>query len=138
MSSTRFTNLKIQDMLGNFSRRAEGDPKGEIDEQVASAFSSDFTLKNGQTSFSRLVFDVPGAEVRLSGTYNVHSSEMNFVGQARTEARISQMTTGVKSKLLKMVDPFFAKDGAGAVLPIKITGTKDQPKFGLNFHKAKQ
>jgi hypothetical protein len=48
------------------------------------------------------------------------------------------MTTGVKSKLLKLVDPFFAKDGAGAVIPIRITGTKSSPKFGLNFHRAKQ
>ena len=62
---------------------------------------------------------------------------MNFTGQARTEARLSQMTTGVKSKLLRLVDPFFAKDGAGAVVPIRITGTKSSPKFGLDFHKLK-
>jgi hypothetical protein len=43
------------------------------------------------------------------------------------------MTTGWKSLLLKAVDPFFKKDGAGAVLPIKITGTKSDPHFGLNL-----
>jgi hypothetical protein len=135
--AAQFTSLKTQDILGNVSRRAEGDPSGEINEHVASAFSSDFVLSNGESSFSRLVFDIPGAEVRLSGTYEVHAGEMNFTGQARTEARLSQMTTGVKSKLLRFVDPFFAKDGAGAVIPIRITGTKNSPKFGLNFHKAK-
>jgi hypothetical protein len=135
--SARFTNLKIQDMLGNLSRRAGGDPNAEIDDHVASAFSSDFVLKNAQADFSRLFFDVPGAEIRLSGTYGIHGGEMDFTGQARTEARLSQMTTGVKSKLLKFVDPFFAKDGAGAVIPIKITGTREKPKFGLNFHKGK-
>ena len=136
--SAQFTSLKTQDILGNVSRRAEGHPSEEINDHVASAFSSDFILKNAESSFSRLVFDVPGAEVRLSGTYNVHGGEMNFTGQARTEARLSQMTTGVKSKLLKLVDPFFAKDSAGAVIPIRITGTKSSPKFGLNFHRAKQ
>jgi hypothetical protein len=135
--SAQFTNLKVQDILGNISRRAEGDPRAEIDDHVASAFSSDFVLKNAQSSFSRLVFDVPGAEIRLSGTYGVHGGEMDFTGQARTDAKLSQMTTGVKSKLLKFVDPFFAKDGAGAVIPIRITGTKNSPRFGLNFHKAK-
>ncbi len=138
LPSARFTSLRIQDILGNLSRRAEGDPQGEIDEHVASAFSSDFVLKGGEMSFSRLVFDVPGAEVRLSGNYGIHSEEMNFVGQARTEARLSQMTTGVKSKILKFVDPFFARDGAGAVIPIHISGTRSHPKFGLNFGKGKR
>jgi hypothetical protein len=136
--TAEFTNLKVQDILGNLSRRAAGDPNAEIDEHVASAFNGDFVLKNAQTSFSRLVFDVPGAEIRLSGDYGVHSGELNFAGQARTEAKLSQMTTGKKSTLLKFVDPFFAKDGAGAVIPIKISGTKDSPKFGLNFHGKKQ
>jgi hypothetical protein len=36
------------------------------------------------------------------------------------------------------VDPFFHKDGAGAVIPVKITGTKGAPKFGLDLrHKDK-
>jgi hypothetical protein len=138
MPSARFTSVRVQDILGHISRRAEGDPKGEVDENVASSFSSDFVLGNSQCSFSRLVFDVPGAEVRLSGTYGVHDGGLNFVGQARTDAKLSQMTTGVASKLLKFVDPFFAKQGAGAVLPIRITGTRSSPHFGLNFHKAKQ
>ena len=135
--SSQFTNLKVQDILGNLSRRAEGDPKGEIDEHVASSFSGDFVLKNAQTTFSRLVFDIPGAEIRLSGGYGVHSGDLDFAGQARTEARLSQMTTGVTKAVLKVVDPFFAKNGAGAIIPIRITGTKDSPKFGLNFHGSK-
>jgi hypothetical protein len=39
-----------------------------------------------------------------------------------------------KSLLLKPVDPFFKKDGAGAEIPVKVTGTKGSPKFGLNLH----
>jgi len=40
--------------------------------------------------------------------------------------------------LLKPVDPFFHKHGAGAEIPFKITGTRSEPKFGLdlfNGHK---
>jgi hypothetical protein len=41
--------------------------------------------------------------------------------------------------LLKPVDPFFKKNGAGAEIPVKITGTKGAPKFGLDLgHKDKK
>jgi len=43
------------------------------------------------------------------------------------------MTTGWKSILLKPVDPFFHKHGAGAEVPFKITGTRNEPHFGLDL-----
>jgi hypothetical protein len=33
---------------------------------------------------------------------------------------------------LKPADPFFAKNGAGTFVKIKIDGTAHQPKFGLD------
>jgi hypothetical protein len=79
---------------------------------------------------------VPGVEVLLNGTYALEKQEIDLHGTARLQAKLSQTTTGFKSLLLKAVDPFFAKKGAGAVLPIKIQGTGDSPSFGLDFgHK---
>ena len=53
----------------------------------------------------------------------------------RTDAKVSQMVASRwKSLLLKPVDPFFKKNGAGAEIPVKITGTKSAPKFGLDLH----
>ena len=52
------------------------------------------------------------------------------------QAKLSQTVTGVKSFFLKAVDPFFKgknSEKAGTVLPIRITGTKDHPAFGLDF-----
>jgi hypothetical protein len=43
---------------------------------------------------------------------------------------------GLRSFLLKPFDPFFRKNGV-TVLPIKVTGTRDQPSFGLDFHRKK-
>jgi hypothetical protein len=43
------------------------------------------------------------------------------------------ISTWWKSLLLKPVDPFFHKHGAGAEIPIKINGTNSAPKFGLNL-----
>lgn len=45
------------------------------------------------------------------------------------------MTTGWKSILLKPVDPFFRKNGAGAEIRFKISGTRDDLHFGLDFHR---
>ncbi|MND06052.1 hypothetical protein D3C83_271980 [compost metagenome] len=49
-----------------------------------------------------------------------------------TDVKVSQMTTGFKSFLLKAVDPFFGREGGGAAIPIKVTGTRDAPSFGLD------
>jgi hypothetical protein len=54
------------------------------------------------------------------------------------DAKLSQTVTGAKSFFLKAVDPFFRKNGLTEI-PIKITGTKDEPKYGLDLHdKANQ
>jgi hypothetical protein len=50
------------------------------------------------------------------------------------DAKLSQTTTGVKSFFLKAVDPFFKGKNGGTDIPIKITGTKDHPAFGLDRH----
>ena len=52
------------------------------------------------------------------------------------KAKLSQTVTGAKSFFLRAVDPFFkGKDGKGTSLPIKVTGTKDHPSFGLDLHR---
>jgi hypothetical protein len=53
-----------------------------------------------------------------------------------TDARVSDMTTGVKSVLLKVVDPLFARDGKGAVFPITIGGTRKKPSFSVDVKRA--
>jgi len=72
----------------------------------------------------------------MAGVYTLDGSKFDFHGQAKLQAHPSQMTTGWKSALLKLADPFFAKQGYGTVVPIEIHGTKGEPHFGLDFgHK---
>ena len=60
----------------------------------------------------------------------------DFHGKAKLEATLSQMTIGWKSILLKPVDPFFRKEGAGLEVPIRVSGTESEPHVGLDFgHK---
>ena len=81
----------------------------------------------------RLIFAMPGADVKLAGSYGMRSEKIDFAGHLLMDARISETVDGYKSWLLKPIDPFFAKDGRGAVIPIKITGTREDPQYGLNF-----
>ena len=77
--------------------------------------------------------------MNLQGVYSLDGKKFDFFGKVRTEAKLSQMvSTWWKSLLLKPVDPFFAKNGAGVEVPVKVTGTNGDPKFGLDFgHKDK-
>ncbi len=137
VGGARFTSGTVQDKVAELSHRAEGHPKeGDIDAaSVASNFRGHFTLKNGVVTFSRLSFNVPGAAMVLDGTYGLNDEKIDLSGSARLEATLSHMTTGWKSLLLKAADPFFKKKGAGTYLPLKITGTPEDPSIDLIFRK---
>jgi hypothetical protein len=98
-----------------------------------------FVLVSGKLSFSKLDYSLPGADVKLAGEYTLDGDRFEFEGKMRTDAKVSQMVASKwKSILLKPVDPFFKKNGAGAEIPVKISGTKSAPKFGLDLgHKGK-
>jgi hypothetical protein len=136
LTDARFTNPAVQDKIDTLSNRGRGIKKDSPKEgdDVASNFAARFTLKRAIISLSALSFSVPGAHVRLNGHYGLKSEALDFHGHIRLRATLSHMVSGWKSLLLKPVDPFFKKDGAGAVLPIKITGTKSDPHYGLDFH----
>ncbi len=135
IKSAEFTNRDTQQKLEDLSWRARGRPDAEKGdpERVASDMTSRFALKRGVASFSGLSFKVPGASVQLDGSNNLESGALDFRGKLRMDATLSQATGGIKSFFLKLVDPFFKKDGAGAVVPIKIGGSIDDPSFGLAF-----
>jgi hypothetical protein len=133
----QFSKLGVQEKVASLSHRAQGEPK-ETGNDVVSQLHGRFAVKGGKATFSKLTFAVPGAQITLSGSYGIARDELDFRGAARTEATVSQMTTGIASFLLKAVDPFFRKEGAGAVIPISITGTRSNPKFGLAIGRARQ
>lgn len=137
ISQSEFSQLSVQEKVDELSHRASGDPKASPDDRVASNFHGRFNMKNGDIRFSNLTFTVPGADILLSGDYGLLDQHIDFHGTARMQAKVSQMTTGIKSFLLKAVDPFFQKNHAGAVLPIKIEGTRESPKFGLELRRKK-
>ena len=139
ISRAHFTNEKVQSKVDALSLRSQGRPKeakDDIPDNVLSEMTGTFKLSNGLLSFSQLHFQVPGTKVDMTGKYSLDGNQFDFHGKARMEAKLSHMVTGWKSVLLKPVDPFFSKHGAGTEVPVKVTGTKSAPHFGLGFgHK---
>ncbi|HXY49322.1 MAG TPA: AsmA-like C-terminal region-containing protein [Terriglobales bacterium] len=136
-----FSNDRIQSKVDALSRRSQGKPQlasDDVPENVKSRFGGNFVLKDSVLSFPNLVFQMPGTRVDLAGTYSLDGKQFDFHGHARFEARLSQMVGGWKSMFLRPVNPFLSKNGAGTEVPIKITGTKSEPHFGLDLFNGKK
>src|SRR5205823_13752401 len=133
-----FTNYDVHGEIIPLSHlrraRAADAPK----QNVASNFAGRFKLGGGRLVLPDLTFGVPGATVQLAGQYALKPETLDFRGRLLMDAKISQTTTGLKSLLLKVVDPLFKRRGGGSSVPIRITGTRDKPEFGLDVGRVFQ
>lgn len=132
IGSTRFTDAGVQRKIDELSLRGRGRIGEEAAPRVGSNFEGRFTMDAGVLTIPAVAFDVPGAMVRMAGTYHLERETIDFSGTLLMDASVSETTTGVKSALLKMVDPLFSKPGGGSAVPIAIKGTRDEPTFGLD------
>ncbi len=130
----KFLRSKIQDKIDTLSRRGQGQPNSEEIDEVVSRMKGEFRLDDQVMTFRYLAFAVPGADVDLAGNYTF-DGPLDFHGTLKLKARVSQTMTGLKRLLLKPVDPFFAKNGAGTFLRIKVDGTASDPRFGRDTKK---
>ncbi len=135
IDSAQFTNPDTEAKIRTISRIGLGK---HSEDEVTSAplnMSGHIVLADGKAKFSRLAFSVPGADIKLQGTYGLDDESLDFEGTASMQASVSQMTTGVKSILLHALDPLLSKDGKGTVVPIQITGTRASPTFHVEIGK---
>jgi hypothetical protein len=134
LRSIHFVNPEWQDKVDMLSLRARGQAKQAKPgaEDVTSQMTGKFGMGGGKLHFSQLEYALPGADINLAGVYSLDGNELDFDGKVRTKAALSNMVaTWWKSWLLKPIDPFFRKNGAGAEIPVKISGSRGSPKFGL-------
>ncbi len=137
INKARFTNYDVQGKIEELSKRGRGKTAEPAKERVASDFQGRFKLGDGRLTLPDVTFDVPGARVELAGAYGLKSEIIDFKGQLLLDAKISQTMTGWKSLVLKVVDPLFKqKDGSGSAIPIKISGTRNAPDFGLDVRRV--
>lgn len=130
ISDAKFLRSQMQDRIDKMSRQAQGQPTNEGIDEVVSGMSGNFLLENELITLRDLAFGIPGADLRLNGTYNLEDEVIDFHGDLRLQAKLSQTQTGWKRWALKPVDPFFSKNGAGLYTKIKIVGTRKEPQFG--------
>ena len=96
-----------------------------------------FQMAGGVVTLPALEYTVPGAVIDLKGSYGVEGGKLDFAGTAKMQATVSAMVGGWKGMLLKPVDRYFKKDGAGTEVPIHIDGTRQNPRFGIDFNRMK-
>jgi hypothetical protein len=131
-----WSSPELREKLESLSRHALGKPQNDETGSAVSDLNGSFLLQDGILHFRRLQFGVEGAAIDLAGTYDLLKGDLELAGHLSLQAKLSQTMTRTKSILLKPLDPFFQKKGYGTVLPISITGTRDNPVFGVTvFHK---
>jgi hypothetical protein len=137
-----FTKPSMQTRVDAMSQSARGEkkdqskakPDAEADdpENVVLNLRGHVEVRDGVAKFTTLSFDVPGASAHMDGSYNLLNEQIDFHGMLKTDAQLSQETTGIKSALLKPLDPLFKRKKAGAAVPVKMTGTYQDPHFGFD------
>ena len=134
----RFTDGTVQTRINELSEMARGkEPSAESvpTRAVPSNFAGRFKLDAGVLALPIVTFDVPGAVVEMSGRYVMKRETVDFSGNLFMDAKLSEVTGGWKSVLLKAVDPLFRKQGR-TVIPLKISGSRRDPKFGVDMRRA--
>lgn len=129
-----FADATVHTRILELSRRSRANGRADPSRVLADV-RGQFELRSGVLSLPRLTFAVPGAHVSLHGTYQLASTTLDFQGTLRMETTASRAMGGFKAIFIKPFDPVFRKQGAGAVLPIKITGQRKEPKFGLEVKR---
>lgn len=135
IGSAQFSGGGLQSKMDELSQKAQADGSGKPPDRVASDFAGRFVMKRGTIRFPTLRFGVPGATLDLAGTYGIRSEALDFRGTVRMDAKLSELTTGFKSFLLKAVDPLVRRKNV-TVIPITISGTAEKPKFGLDVKRT--
>jgi uncharacterized protein involved in outer membrane biogenesis len=134
LEQTKFAKNSLQEKIAKLSQKGQGKDEPIPPSDTASNFHGTFALDNGLARFSQLKFDVPGATVNLAGSFNVDSEALDFHGHLVMDATLSQMTSGAKSFFARLIQPLVTKNN-NTVVPIKITGTRQDPKYGVEIGK---
>jgi hypothetical protein len=133
LGNAEFSNAEVQNKVDELSRRSQGQSQEEMAERVLTNLEGRFNLSRGVVTLRDLTFEVPGANVAMGGTYDTGNETLDFRGTLRMEATVSEAVGGFKSIFIKPFNFIFRKDGAGAVVPIKITGTWRKPKTDIEI-----
>ena len=138
MQQCSFTNPERQASANQLSKKASGNKNEKETQPVLADIKGHALLKNKVAKLTGVSYIVPSAEVDLDGTYILESEKIDFHGNLKTAAELSKDTSGIKSVLLKPLDPLFKRKHAGAVVPVTMTGTFHNPNFAVSVIPGKK
>jgi hypothetical protein len=132
IDAASFVRSTTQEKIDNLSQLAQGGKKNDDPASVVENLKGHVVLNRAIATFSDLSFSVPGALAHLHGTYGLLTEQVNLHGTLQLDNKLSKGSKGVKSVLLKAVEPLLKKKNAGEIVPIKIGGTFSHPSYGLD------
>lgn len=131
MKDALFTSPELRKHIDDYSRRSQGKPFDDEIRNVRCNIAGTFHFGGGRFRATALSASLPGIQASLPGVYYFRSERLDFHGDIKLDAKLSQMMkTSWKRWALKPVDPFFAKKGAGTYVKVKVVGTRSKPEFG--------
>ena len=139
LAQARFSNIDVQRRIETLSLRARGNEDAEATgtgSSVVSNLRGRFVMRGAKIDFKELTFSIPGAQVQLAGLYDLHSEALDFKGELLVDASLADMTSGFKSFLARLAQPFFRREGGGSRFPIRISGPRSKPEFGLDMGRV--
>ncbi|MGA8532052.1 MAG: AsmA-like C-terminal region-containing protein [Acidobacteriaceae bacterium] len=133
LAGMHFATPEEKDKMDAFSARVSKDspPDAKSDPPAVTARAeSDARFDNGMAYFRDIRLQMPGARAHLHGTFNLLNQQVHLTGKVALQRSLPHAETGWKAVLLKPLAPLFRHKRAGAVVPIAVTGTAQQPKIG--------
>jgi len=133
----QFTKSETQKDVNKLSAEARSE-NDQDPARVVSNLKGHVDVTNGTATFTDLSFTIPGAHTAMHGTYDLISERIDLHGNLAMDSSLSHTAHGPKALVLKFMEPFFKRKRGGSKVPVKITGTYDNPAFGLDLGGQKE
>ena len=128
----KFLRSRIQEKIDALSHQQHEKTKKEDISAIVHLMSGELEVAEEALTFRTLAFAIPGAVINIGGVFDMAADKLDFHGALMLDAKVSETQSGWKRWVLKAVDPFFSKRGAGTFLHIKVVGSAADPQFGLD------
>ena len=131
IESARFTSDETQTSVNRLSTAGQGQgDQTDNPDRVLTDLEGHVNVKDGIATFTGLRFRVPGARAKMNGTFDLITQKVDLKGMLYMDAKLPEATSGIKSFLLKAIDPFLKKNRrGGARIPVSVSGTYQKPSY---------